>query len=84
MMVRADPWRGCGHGDGCENNSDNTPCEDDSGSVLGDMVLESAHDDPDEPGEARDGTSRVDTTNVLDKSSPENSDPQGRPLSGAY
>ena len=55
MVVSTDPRSGSDHSDDDNDQSDDTPCEDDRRSVLGYMVLEGADDEENEPSNTRNG-----------------------------
>ena len=82
MVVSTDPGSSGDHGHDSDDNGDNTPAEDDFWCVVRHMVLEGAHDGVDEPGDTRDGASRVNTTEMLQETSQEHTPPQRGPLQG--
>lgn len=63
-----------------DHEGDNSPCKHDSRGVVSDMMLEGADNLEEEPGYTGDGAAGVDTTNVLDEASEEDSPPKGGPL----
>lgn len=80
VVVSTDPRGSSHHGDNTDHNRDDTPGQSDRRSMQRHMVLEGADDDEDEPGDARGGTARVNTTNVLDETGQEDAPPKGAPL----
>ena len=79
-MIGANPGCRGDHGDDCDDNANNTPSKSHLRCVLLDVVLERADHSEDEPGDTRRGTARVNTTDVLNETGPEDAHPQRRPL----
>ena len=80
MVVRTDPGCRSDHRHPDHDQRDNTPGQDDRGSMLGEPVLEGADDEEEEPSNSTGGATRVDTTNVLDEAGKEDAPPEGSPL----
>ena len=80
VVVRADPGRGGEHRDARGADGDHAPAEDDLRDVFRDVVLEVAHDDEDEPRDARCRAAGVDAADVLQERGPEDPHPERRPL----
>lgn len=74
MVVGTDPGGSSNHRHDGDYDGDDTPSEHHLGRVLGDMVLESADDGVDEPGDTRGGAAGVDTTEMLKETSEEDTD----------
>ena len=75
-MVCPNPWRGGEHRNATSRHSDDAPAENDLWRVFCDVILEVAHNDKDEPGDAGRGTARVNTADVLQECGPSDSYPK--------
>ena len=80
VVVSTNPGSRSNHCDDDNDEGDDTPCEDYGRSMLGDMVLEGPNDQEYEPSDAGRGASRVNTTELLNETCQEDTQPQWRPL----
>lgn len=80
VVVGTNPGSGREHRHVDDYQGDDTPGQDDSRSVLGDVVLECADDEEEEPSDTTGSAARVNTTNVLDETGQENTPPERGPL----
>ena len=79
-MVCANPRCSGHHRQSTDRHGDDTPSKNDLGGVFHDVVLEGADDEEDEPGDTGCRTARVDTTDVLQETCPEDAHPERSPL----
>ena len=79
-MISPNPRSSGDHGYDGHHDTDDTPGEDDLRRVLLDVMLERTDYSEDEPGNAGSSTSRVNATDVLEKTGPEYTHPQRGPL----
>lgn len=80
MVVSTNPGSGCEHRHVDHNQGDDTPGQDGGRSVLGDVVLECADDEEEEPGDTTRSAARVNTTDVLNETGQEDTPPERGPL----
>ena len=71
VVVGTNPWGSSNHSNDNDYQSDDTPCEHDLGSVLGDVVLESADDQEDKPCNTGGCAAGVNTAKLLNKTGEE-------------
>lgn len=70
-----DPWGRSNHYNDGDDKGDDAPSKDDRRCVLGNMVLKRPNDQKEKPGDARHGATRVYATQMLNKTSEENTPP---------
>ena len=80
VMAQTDPRSSGDHREEADRDGDDAPSEDGFWCVLCDVGLEGADDEEDEPCDTGCGASRVDATDVLQETSPEDAHPERGPL----
>ena len=80
VMAQTDPRSSGDHREEADRDGNDAPSEDCFRCVLRDVGLEGADDEEDEPCDTGGGASRVNATDMLQETSPEDAHPERGPL----